>query len=191
MDVAMMYEEVTLLGLALWLGLPAWIANSMPVIFGGGRPIDNGRVLSDGKRLFGDNKTIRGFIAGVVLGTLTSWALNMGAPYVREFMTEYVIVTPDMDAILGITVLGGFLLSFGTLIGDLLGSFLKRRVDLRGGAPALMLDRLGFIIMALIFLAPLLTPAPQYVAVLILFTLAIHWVSNVAGYLLKLKKTPW
>lgn len=187
----MMYEEVILLGLALWLGLPAWIANSMPVIFGGGRPIDNGKVLSDGKRLFGDNKTIRGFISGVVLGTLTSWGLNMWAPYVREFMTEHVSVTPEMDAILGITVFGGFLLSLGALIGDLVGSFFKRRASLKGGAPAFMLDQLGFIIMALIFLAPLLTPAPQYVAVIILFTLAIHWVSNVAGYLLKLKKTPW
>ncbi len=186
-----MYEEIAICGLALWLGLPAWIANSMPVIFGGGRPIDNGCVFRDGRRLFGDSKTIRGFISGVFFGTVTAILLQLSAPYVQMVMAEHLTITNEMKIILGMDGFTGFLASVGALTGDLVGSFLKRRIDLQSGGPAPMLDQLGFILMALIFMAPLLQPAPVYAGILILLTLVIHWVSNIAGYLLRLKSNPW
>jgi hypothetical protein len=46
-----MYEEIALLEIAIWFGLPAWIANSTPVLFGGGSPIDRDMVFRDGHRL--------------------------------------------------------------------------------------------------------------------------------------------
>src|SRR2546426_3358421 len=45
---------------ALWFFLPAFVANPMAVVFGGGTPIDFGRTLRDRERLFGDGKTWRG-----------------------------------------------------------------------------------------------------------------------------------
>jgi CDP-2,3-bis-(O-geranylgeranyl)-sn-glycerol synthase len=188
-----MYEEIALIGLALWIGLPAWIANSMPVIFGGGRPIDGGRLFRDGYRILGDGKTVRGFVAGVICGTLTALAQYIAAPFVRTGMENYLIVTSEMDAILFMGVLAGFMLSLGTLVGDLIGSFAKRRASLRSGAPSPVLDQLGFIIMALIFAAPFFAPPPSYpaVAVLLLMTLLVHYISNVGGYLLGIKEHPW
>lgn len=186
-----MYEEICLIGLALWLGLPAWIANSTPVIFGGGRPIDGGKMFRDGSRLLGDGKTIRGFVAGIFWGTLTGAILVYAAPYVKSEMVNYLTVTSDMDVILNMPLLVGFMLSVGALTGDLVGSFLKRRVGLRSGAPSPVLDQLGFVLMALIFAAMFLDPNPFYPAVLIIVTFGIHLLSNTLGYLIGVKKNPW
>lgn len=186
-----MYETLALIELAIWLGLPAWIANSMPVLFGGGPPIDGGRVFRDGHRVLGDGKTIRGFIVGVLLGTLTGVGQYLAASYLQPIMELYVIVTPEMASILYMPIPAAFLLSVGALMGDLVGSFFKRRIDIKSGNPAPVLDQLGFIIMALVFAAPFIQAGPVYVIILVTVTLAIHWISNAMGYLLGLKKHPW
>jgi CDP-2,3-bis-(O-geranylgeranyl)-sn-glycerol synthase len=195
-----MYGVIATIGLAIWLGLPSWIANSSPVIFGGGPPIDGGRLFRDGRRILGDGKTIRGFIAGLICGTITGLLQALAAPSVREMMTQYIEVTPEMDVILNlnstftgiaVAVIVAILFSVGTLIGDLSGSFIKRRVDVKSGGPSPFLDQLGFIIMALIFAAPLLQPSPVYPIILIIITLGVHWISNALGYLLGFKKNPW
>ena len=186
-----MYEILALIGLAVWLGLPAWIANSMPVLFGGGPPIDGGRMFRDGHRILGNGKTIRGFIVGVLLGTFTGVGQNLAASHVQSFIEMYVVVTPDMILILYMPIPAAFLLSIGALIGDLVGSFFKRRIDIKSGNPAPVLDQLGFIIMALILAAPFLEAHAIYVMVLVTVTLGIHWISNALGYLLGLKEHPW
>jgi CDP-2,3-bis-(O-geranylgeranyl)-sn-glycerol synthase len=186
-----MYEGLAMLELAIWLGLPAWIANATPVIFGGGRPIDGGRIFRDGRRLLGDGKTIRGFIAGMFFGILTGLGQSLAAPHLSPLLALFVEVTSEMEYVLFMTVPSAILLSLGALTGDLIGSFLKRRVNLESGAPSPMLDQLGFIIMGLLFAYPVLRPQPIFAAILIFVTLAIHWASNVLGYLLGLKKNPW
>ncbi len=186
-----MYEEIALLEIAIWFGLPAWIANSTPVIFGGGTPIDRRRVFRDGHRLLGDGKTIRGFVVGVLLGTLTSVVQGAVAPHILPVLMEYVVVTTEMQALLFIDPITGFLLSLGALMGDLVGSFAKRRIDVKSGNPAPVLDQIGFIIMALIFVSPIIQPAAVYVYILVAMTLGVHWVSNAIGFLLGLKDNPW
>jgi CDP-2,3-bis-(O-geranylgeranyl)-sn-glycerol synthase len=186
-----MYEGLAIFGLSIWLGLPAWIANSMPVIFGGGMPIDQGRYFRDGRRLFGDGKTVRGFLVGVICGTFVGLVQVIAAPSLKSMISQYVIVTSDMDTVLLITIPAVFLLSLGALLGDLIGSFFKRRIAIKSGNPSPVLDQLGFIIMGLILSSPILQPAPQYVIILILTTLFIHWISNALGYLFGLKKNPW
>ena len=42
----------------------------MAAVFGGGLPIDGGRVLKDGRRILGDGKTYRGLFAGIACGVL-------------------------------------------------------------------------------------------------------------------------
>lgn len=186
-----MYEIIALIELAIWLGLPAWIANATPVLFGGGRPIDGGRSFSDGHRILGDGKTIRGFVVGVFLGTLTGVGQYLAAPYLQPLMEMYVVVTPPMQHVLYMTIPAAFLLSLGALLGDLTGSFIKRRIDIRSGNPSPVLDQLGFILMGLILAVPFLQPEAIYVIILVTITLGIHWFSNALGYLLGLKENPW
>ncbi|TFG07058.1 CDP-2,3-bis-(O-geranylgeranyl)-sn-glycerol synthase [Candidatus Thorarchaeota archaeon] len=180
-----------MLELAVWLGLPAWIANATPVIFGGGRPIDGGRCFRDGRRLLGDGKTIRGFFVGVFFGILTGVGQSIAAPHLHPLLAQFVEVTPEMQYVLFMTFPSVVLLSVGALFGDIFGSFLKRRVNLESGAPSPLLDQLGFIIMGLLFAYPVLQPEPAFVVILIFITLAIHWISNALGYLLGFKKNPW
>jgi CDP-2,3-bis-(O-geranylgeranyl)-sn-glycerol synthase len=186
-----MYEEIAIVELALWLGLPAWIANSTPVIFGGGAPIDRGKRFRDGRRLLGDGKTVRGFLVGVLFGVLTGAAQVLLAPFLLPIMSDYVVVTAQMEEILFMSFPTTVLLSIGALLGDMIGSFVKRRVSLESGGPAPVLDQLGFIIAALALASPFLQPSPIYVIVLISVTLLVHWVSNVGGYLLGFKENPW
>ncbi|MDD1705711.1 MAG: CDP-archaeol synthase, partial [Methanoregulaceae archaeon] len=44
--------------------MPAYVPNPVAAFLGGGRPIDGGNNFRDGRRIFGDGKTWRGFGAG-------------------------------------------------------------------------------------------------------------------------------
>src|SRR2546425_163624 len=61
----------------LWFFLPAYVANPMAVVFGGGAPIDLGRTFRDGERLFGDGKTWRGLVGGTLAGALLGLLLTL------------------------------------------------------------------------------------------------------------------
>ncbi|ASI99421.1 CDP-2,3-bis-(O-geranylgeranyl)-sn-glycerol synthase [Thermococcus celer] len=162
---------------ALWYVLPAYFANASPVLVGGGRPIDGGRTWRDGRRLLGDGKTWRGLAGGVTIGTLVG-------------VLQYYI-TPGYYGSLKTAVLLAFLLSFGALIGDLTGSFIKRRVNLPRGAPAVGLDQLGFLISALAFAYPVKTVSSGQMLFLLLFTPFVHWGANYLAYRMGWKSVPW
>ena len=82
----------------LFIG-PSYVANAAPLLFGGGTPLDGGRNFIDGKRIFGYHKTVRGFFAGVIAGTI------MG---VAESLVDSNLL------------LGGFMIALGAVLGDLL-----------------------------------------------------------------------
>ena len=44
--------------------MPGYITDGGMLVWGGGDPLDGGRVAKDGRRLFGDGKTKRGFWLG-------------------------------------------------------------------------------------------------------------------------------
>ncbi len=147
--------------------LPAYLANSSPVLLGGGQSMDFKRYFSDGKRILGDGKTWRGFFGGVAVGTISGFLL--GFPLLA------------------------FLLSVGTLVGDTAGSFIKRRMNIGRGKQSLILDQLTFLFVALIFAYPLL---PEYVDLygvlfLLVFTYIMHVLSNIVAHRMGWKKVPW
>lgn len=160
----------------LYYIFPAYCANAAPVIFGGGQPIDGGRNFLDGKPILGPNKTYRGFIAGIVIGTLVGWAQE--------------VLAPNVGLEKGSTLLG-FVLSLGALIGDLSGSFIKRRLNLKPGAPFPVSDQIDFALFALLFSLAVNPPSLTDAFIIIALTLPIHLMANVIAYLLRLKKSPW
>nr|MDO8080708.1 CDP-2,3-bis-(O-geranylgeranyl)-sn-glycerol synthase [Candidatus Freyarchaeota archaeon] len=94
-------------------------------------------------------------------------------------------------AIFAPTTFHGFLLSFGALIGDLIGSFIKRRLNLERGQPAPPLDQLDFITGALVFSFIVFIPPLEIIIILLVLTPVIHLTANIVGYKLRLKKEPW
>ncbi len=173
------------LATAFWFILPAYVANSSPVVLGGGTPIDLGKKFIDGKPLFGPGKTIRGFIGGVLAGTLTGVILALLHPYV--WIEEPL---PGLST-LSIYLQLSFLLSSGALIGDLVGSFIKRRLDIPRGEPAALLDQLDFLITAVLFAGTVIWPPKEILFILLVVTPFLHWGTNVLAFKLGLKDKPY
>ena len=156
---------------ALYIILPIYCANGAPVLFGGGRPIDAGKSLSDGQRILGDHKTIRGFASGLMAGIV------VGA-------FESVFLSPSL-------LLIAILASLGALLGDLAGAFLKRRLKIRPGASVPGLDQLDFVIGAILLVSTVSNLTTGTVLILILVTPPIHFLTNLGAYVLGLKSTYW
>lgn len=158
---------------AIWFILPAYVANAMPVVLGGGSPIDGNRKFVDGRPIFGQGKTIRGFIVGLIAGSIVG--LLQGAVLGQLYAYP----------------LRGFLLTFGALLGDLLGSFIKRRLNISRGDMAPVLDQLGFVVFALLLTSPLVLPGWDVVLTILVITPPIHLAANLAGYKMGLKSRPY
>lgn len=164
--------------------LPAYVANSVPVLFKGKTPIDMGNFIGT-QRLFGDNKTYKGFAAGVLGGIITGL-------FLAYFAGQYYL--PGVDNNIKYAVI--LALSIGTLVGDLAGSFAKRRLGLAPGSSSIILDQLPFLLVALLFS---LLPYPQLLgqvtiqdfAFLVVLTIVLHGLFNLIAHRLNLKKVPW
>jgi CDP-2,3-bis-(O-geranylgeranyl)-sn-glycerol synthase len=176
-----MQEIVNELLYVFYYILPAYIANAVPVIFGGGFPLDAGKLFWDGKPIFGANKTVRGFFSGLLAGTFTSFALMSlydlkGFP--RKILFQY-------DPLLG------FMLSLGALIGDLTHSFVKRRLNIAPGSPLPVADQLDFVLGALLFSIVIYPPPWLTATIILILTPPIHLLTNFLAYLIGFKETPW
>jgi len=169
---------------ALYFILPAYIANAFPVIFGGGLAIDMGKKLSDGKPIFGSHKTVRGFTAGLIAGILISVAQTVALEYNKSF---------DFVLPFQFNILIGSMIALGALVGDLIHSFIKRRMGLVEGSPLPVADQLDFVVGAILFSLPVSASPPHLVTfiLVIMITLPLHLLTNFIAYLLNVKKTPW
>ncbi|NYZ73911.1 CDP-2,3-bis-(O-geranylgeranyl)-sn-glycerol synthase, partial [Candidatus Micrarchaeota archaeon] len=168
-----------LLDLLIFL-IPIYVANSSPVVLGGGMPLDFGLKLPDGKRFLGDGKTIRGFIGGTLAGTVAGGIAAMLYPLP-------FFATPTLQ------FYAAFVLAFGTLAGDAAGSFVKRRFGIGSGRP-FFLDTIAFLIVALILVYPLAYPSlydPLNLAFFAALTLVIHPLTNFLANRAGLKNVPW
>jgi len=155
--------------------LPAYFANGAPVLFGGGRPIDGGKLFIDGKPIFGPRKTVRGFLSGVLVGAITGLILGL---------LGLLPILPDALVL-------GSLMGLGAMVGDLVGSFFKRRLNKAPGSPMPGLDQLDFLLGAVLFSLPYRPPELDVLICALLLTPAIHLATNYGAYKLGLKKEPW
>jgi len=172
---------------ALYYFSPAYAANSLPVLFGGGKPIDFGRYCRDGRRVLGDGKTWRGFVVGLFFGYLMGllwYFLSMSGPLSQ---TYYGIDFRMPDPFFGLYM------GLGALLGDMLASFLKRRLGLERGQRLWGLDQLDFLIGAAVFaylLAPTF-PIWQSLVAIAVITPLFHLIGNFIGYKAGAKSVPW
>jgi len=155
---------------ALKFIFPAYCANGAPVLAGGGLPLDFGKNFLDGKRIFGKNKTFRGFFFGLLIGGL------VGLVEVGLF---------------GYPVIFSFVSPFGALMGDLAGAFLKRRLNISPGGLLPVIDQIDFVVGAVVLSLPLSIVSWQLAAVVLIITPPIHLFTNYIAYRLKLKSNPW
>jgi CDP-2,3-bis-(O-geranylgeranyl)-sn-glycerol synthase len=157
---------------ALKFIFPAYCANAIPVITGGGFPLDFGKKFFDGKPIFGKNKTFRGFFSGLAVGT----AIGL----VESKFFNYPITF-------------GLFLSLGALFGDLAGAFAKRRLGLSPGDLLPIVDQVNFIVGAILFslLIRLQTLSLELIITILVVTPPVHLLTNFTAYKLGLKSNPW
>lgn len=123
----------------LWFFLPAILANMTPVMVhyfnltpALYKPLDGGFSLQ-GKRIFGEHKTVRGLFWGTIVGSLVGW-LQAG------FSANGAVL--------------GALLGFGALFGDATKSFIKRRWSFVPGESWPPFDQIDFVLGAALFMWP-------------------------------------
>jgi hypothetical protein len=125
-----MQDHVLLLGQVLVL---LGVANGAPVfatwLFGKrfSAPLDGGLKFPDGRPLFGPSKTVRGLVLSIACTTLAA-------------------------ALLGFEWIAGAGLAAASMLGDLLSSFIKRRLGLRAHSQAIGLDQIPESLLPLLLL---------------------------------------
>ncbi len=151
---------------------PAYVANGAPVIFGGGTPVDFNRKFR-GKPIFGKHKTMRGLVFGIASGVVIGAAESLAPGY------SYMLII-------------GVALSIGTLFGDMVGSFIKRRLGHKEGANIFLMDQYLFLVFALLFAYPLGNfPSIYGILFIVALTGVLHVATNRLAHKAKIKEVPW
>lgn len=165
----------------------AWFATRASRVFA--VPLDGG-LTCRGRRLFGANKTARGFVV-MVPAAAAAFALLSSLP------------TPIADGLWPLTpgqyaALGGWA-AFGFMAGELPNSFVKRQLDVPPGAAAagplgtacqVLVDRLDSGV-GMLLAVSLVVPTPWTTwAVVLLVGPFIHWSFSVVMFRLGIKPRP-
>ncbi len=211
--------------LVLWLYLPGYLSNTAAMLGGKWIPditginvyrIDGGKQLGDGHRILGDGKTWNGLIGGTIGGGIICMLTHSlsrdnpisSSPFVDPLATYEPGNAGISDAwfYLGSEISTAFfigcILGFGCMIGDSVGSFVKRRLGHKRegneSSQAPILDTLPFAIFAFLFgqlfLDPLLIGSSKLIMgmlILLMATPVMHRAFNIIGYKLGLKSVPY
>lgn len=164
---------------SLWLIAPAYVANGFPPVVRGKKPLDFGKNLGR-NRLLGDGKTFEGTIFGIIAG--------VSAGFLQ--MSVQGQISPELG-LAKMTLPLAFALSSGAIVGDIAGAFVKRRAGIKRGDPAILLDQLDFLVVALLFAGFLVNLPLGIAAALLIITPPVHLFTNFIAYKAKIKKTPW
>ncbi|MFX1388808.1 MAG: CDP-archaeol synthase [Promethearchaeota archaeon] len=213
-------DWIALLIFSLLTIVPAYISNASMVITGGGKPIDGGKFCRDGRRILGDHKTWNGLKGPLYIGIPISFAIfliffilwnpirevilvaslqGQYSLYTNIGIFQYYFIGGEFPINFVILIVRVILASYGAVIGDLIGSFLKRRFDIKSGAPFWIVDQLDFALVALLFLSIpgfispnlFLVPDIFIVTFLIILTPAVSIIANTVAFIIGLKDVPW
>lgn len=214
-------DWVAILVFSIILITPGYISNAGMVLVGGGRPIDGGKFCKDGRRILGDHKTVNGLIKGplyigipISLGIslifLILWPLIQQIPiqtaaqgffvlYDNLRLYEFYFIGGPFPIGIFMLILRIVLCSYGAALGDLAGSFLKRRFNYASGAPFWVVDQLDFALGAIlmvsipVFFFPGIYYAPDLniIIFLMIITPSVSIIANTVAYIVGWKEVPW
>jgi CDP-2,3-bis-(O-geranylgeranyl)-sn-glycerol synthase len=133
--------------------------------------------------VLGKNKTYRGLVAG----TLAAIAVT----YIQFFLQSNNIFVDFALIDYSNWLLIGFLLGFGAMFGDLVKSFMKRRLGLKPGMPFVPFDQLDFVFGALIFIYPITRLSMEKMAIILFISLILHMAVNHFAFYTGMRKEKW
>lgn len=143
----------------------------LPILKSWQIPMDGGKTLKDGKRIFGDNKTWKGFFGMIALTALSALIFWHNAFQYSFFC--------------------GACLGFAYVLFELPNSFIKRRLNIQsgknGGTVQTFFDQADSVIGCVLFL-PLIYPVTlqEAIGILVIGT-ATHYIFNILLFFAKLR----
>ena len=166
--------------------LPAYFANMAPVIAKKINflkvPIDFGKEINN-KPILGKNKTFRGLFFGVLFAVIIAYIQSIF--YDNNIFSELALTDYSNWMFLGL------LLGFGAIFGDLVKSFVKRRLNYEPGKPFVPWDQTDFVIGAIIFVFPLVKLSINKIIIIIILSFILHIIVNHSAYYLKIRNEKW
>ena len=84
----------------------------------------------------------------------------------------------------------GGIMTFGGMIGDMIGSFIKRRSGIPRGKTFIFLDQLGFLVLGLALVFPIIPWPIEWFAFLVPVTFITHIAANLFGYFTGIQDDP-
>ncbi len=170
----------------LLLILPAAFANMIPpfaakMLPDFNVPIDFGLKLGE-YRIFGDHKTIRGLLFGVLVAQL-------GFMVIRFIALSYLTTTGTIFATFTeLPLFFGALVGAIALFGDAIKSFFKRRVGIKPGNPWFPFDQLDWMLASLVYIVFFIQITWQTLLFALFLGLVGHLISKVIGYFIGINK---
>lgn len=157
-------------------------------------PMDRGNKLKDGRRLFGDNKTWKGFWGMVGLGALSGlvWGVFLkGRPLEDYNLLHQVFANTPLWS-----TISGALLGLGYATAELPNSFLKRRLAISPGKNPkgflrpffIFLDQADSVLGCLIVLRIFYPYGWNFFIIGLLIGAATHILLNILLYFMNLRK---
>ncbi len=128
----------------IFAGIFTMIWCCLPILKKLKKPIDAGICLSDGERLFGDNKTWKGFVGYIFMNTLFSVLWGWGCNSVA-YLSSHNFFYRSYENTLMYNLLVGVLLGLGYALFELPNSFFKRRLGIIPGKAPTGFKRVFFI----------------------------------------------
>ena len=111
--------------------------------------------------------------------------------YIQFFLDENNILADLALLDYSNWLLIGFLLGFGAMFGDMVKSFVKRRLGLKPGMPFVPFDQLDFVFGALIFVYPVARLSMEKMAIILFISFILHMIINHIAFYTGIRKERW
>ena len=167
--------------------VPAYFANMAPVICRNifprlAFPLDFNKKIS-GKPILGKNKTFRGLIFGMIFAIVFAYIqFNL---YKLDFFRDISVLDYNNWLLIGL------LLGSGALFGDIVKSFIKRRLNIPSGDPWRGFDQLDFVFGAIIFVSFIKLLDLNLIFTAIIASLVLNVTLNAISTYLKIRTDKW
>jgi len=175
----------------IYFMLPCYFANMAPPIAKRlgilkflDKPVDFNFKIKN-QPILGKHKTLRGFIVGIIVAI----CVCIFQKYLFRFDFFFKISLLNYDKVNAF--LFGLLMGFGSLFGDSVGSFIKRRFKKPEGRSFIFLDQLCFVMGALLFSSFIYLPNTEHIIFILVVTFFLHILVNHIGYWLKIQENKW
>lgn len=183
-------DNLTFVIACIYFYLPVAMANIganlgkfIPIFRDIKQPIDF-NLKFDGVRIVGDHKYIGSFLFGVLFGTF--WGI-IKTIYLDTYMSKYLLLNENSYKLIFLY----FLMSVAALGGDLIKSIAKRLLKRPPHSPWIPFDEIDHSLASMLIATIFFSVSWSAFFSIIFIFLFLHLITNVIGYLIKVKEVPY